>query len=326
MNFIWFQKKISRFYTKLIINNFKRLVFNSYYFLLEGFNRAYYENKKKRGLKKLKIKYPIIAPIRFNGVSFLIFLNSSGLLEDRLISKVGFEVCLLDLADYFIKEDTTIIDVGANLGIYSLYFSKKYTSCQVHSYEPVSSVFKSFKRSADINNLTNLHPYLLAVGSDCCETEIYAATEATYNKGLSSILNNFDLNETYIKEKINVISLDSHIKNYKKVSFIKIDVQGLEKNVLDGALEIIKRDNPVIIFEHSDLYFKVPSETRKHISDLLSLQSYEIYLIRSGENEFKYLFLEDIDFRNSSDNIDGDFIAIPRGLPAIEQINVQQKH
>ena len=89
--------------------------------------------------------------IRFNGVSFLIFLNSSGLLEDRLISKVGFEVCLLDLADYFIKEDTTIIDVGANLGIYSLYFSKKYTSCQVHSYEPVSSVFKSFKRSADIN-------------------------------------------------------------------------------------------------------------------------------------------------------------------------------
>ena len=232
MNFIWFKKKISRFYTKLIINNFKRLVFNSSYFLLEGFNRAYYENKKKRGLKKLKIKYPIIAPIRFNGVSFLIFLNSSGLLEDRLISKVGFEVCLLDLADYFIKEDTTI----------------------------------------------------------------------------------------------NVISLDSHIKNYKKVSFIKIDVQGLEKNVLDGALEIIKRDNPVIIFEHSDLYFKVPSETRIHISDLFSLQSYEIYLIRSGENEFKYLFLEDIDFRNSSDNIDGDFIAIPRGLLDIEQINVQQKH
>ena len=49
-------------------------------------------------------------------------------------------------------------------------------------------------------------------------------------------------------------------------------------------------------------------------------------LIRSGENEFKYLFLEDIDFRNSSDNIDGDFIAIPRGLLDIEQINVQQKH
>jgi len=49
MNFIWFQKKISRFYTKLIINNFKGLVFNSYYFLFEGFNRAYYENKKREG-------------------------------------------------------------------------------------------------------------------------------------------------------------------------------------------------------------------------------------------------------------------------------------
>ena len=216
-------------------------------------------------MKKLKIKYPILAPISINRVNYLIFLNSSGLLEDRLISKGDFEVSLLDLADYFIKEDTTIIDVGANIGIYSLYFSKKYPSCQVFSYEPVSSVFKSLKKSATINGLTNLNPYLLAVGSECSETEIYAATEATYNKGLSSIMKNFDLNETYVKEKINVIALDSHIKKYNRVSFIKIDVQGLEKNVLDGALKVIKRDNPVIIFEHSDLYFKDPSQVRKQI-------------------------------------------------------------
>ncbi len=57
MNFIWLKKRISRFYTKLIINNFKRLIFNSYYFVLEGFNRAYYENKKKRD-KKIKNQIP----------------------------------------------------------------------------------------------------------------------------------------------------------------------------------------------------------------------------------------------------------------------------
>ena len=175
-------------------------------------------------------------------------------------------------------------------------------------------MFKSFKKSIAINGLTNLNPYLLAVGSECTKTEINAATEASYNKGLSSIMNNFDLNETYVKEKINVITLDSHIKKYNKVSFIKIDVQGLEKNVLDGALEIIKRDNPVIIFEHSDFYFKVPLKIREHISELFSIQNYEVYLIRSGEREFKYLFLEAIDFRNSLNNVVGDYIAIPRGL------------
>ena len=71
---------------------------------------------------------------------------------------------------------------------------------------------------------------------------------------------------------------------------------------------------------------RFPQKPEKNIPELFSLNNYKIYLIRSGENEFKYLFLEDIGFRNSSDNIDGDFIAIPRGLPAIEQINVQQKH
>ena len=136
-------------------------------------------------------------------------------------------------------------------------------------------------------------------------------------------MKNFDLNETYVKEKINVITLDSHIKKYNRVSFIKIDVQGLEKNVLDGALKVIKRDNPVIIFEHSDLYFKDPSQVRKQISDLFSLQSYEIFLIRNGEKEFKYLFLEDVDFLGSSDNLDGDFIAIPTCLTDIGQFNVQ---
>ncbi len=119
---------------------------------------------------------------------------------------------------------------------------------------------------------------------------------------------------TYIKEKINIITLDSHIKKYNRVSFIKIDVQGLEKNVLEGATEIIKRDKPVIIFEHSDLYFKAPLEIRKQISDQFSLQSYEIYLVRSGEKAFKHLFLECIDFRNSLDFVDGDFVAIPRQL------------
>jgi hypothetical protein len=138
-------------------------------------------------LKQLQIKYPLISFVSFEGIHLLIDLESRGYFEDRLICEGNCETGLLDIARHFIKENSLVIDVGANLGFYSLYFAKKYPTCQVYGYEPVSYVFNSFYRSRELNKLSNLHPCNMAVGFTHAEMDIYAASKGTYNKGTSSI-------------------------------------------------------------------------------------------------------------------------------------------
>jgi len=93
MNIIWFKKKISRFYTKLILNNFKRVLYNSQYFILEIFKRSYCEYIKKRGLKKLKIKVDIYDP---HAIKKEVLKNFKIKLLDNIKSK--YDIIILAVA------------------------------------------------------------------------------------------------------------------------------------------------------------------------------------------------------------------------------------
>ena len=142
----YLKTKANRLYKKLIINNLRRVAFNLYYYFFDSFRVSYEEYIQKRGLKQLKVKYPTVAFVSFEEIYLLICLESGGYSENRLITEGNFETGMLEIARHFIKEDSLIIDVGANLGFYSLYFAKKYPTCQVYGYEPVSFVFNSFEK------------------------------------------------------------------------------------------------------------------------------------------------------------------------------------
>jgi hypothetical protein len=121
---------------------------------------------------------------------------------------------------------------------------------------------------------------------------------------LSSIKNNYDLDSTFEKEPIQVVSLDSHLKDETKVSLIKIDTQGYELNILIGAKETIRRCKPVILFEHEDEYYENPKATRIEIFKILSACNYKIF-VPSHNQVLKAINFEEIEYFN------GDVFAVP---------------
>jgi FkbM family methyltransferase len=300
---------LDRIISKLL-HNLKSLFFLLLYYGLEAPWQAYDNYTQKRSIKSLKIKYPIIDRICFKGVEFLIYFESKGIIEELILKEGSYEGDLITFADHFIEENTIIIDVGANIGFESLYFARKYPDNLVYSYEPTAIAYKCLSKSKAINNLENLKIFKLGVGEKSGQVEIHAATKGTYNKGLASIDSNFDLDNTFTKETIDIITLDDHVKENRRVSLIKIDVQGYEMKVLEGAVSLIEKDKPVIIYEHFEGYYSDPLKLRNKIENLFSLLDYELYLIRSKGGLRSHLFLEKINFK-SKNEINGDIVALP---------------
>ncbi len=302
-------KTIKRLTTKLI-GNLKSVLFHLIYYLLEVPWTAYNQYIQKRSLKNLGIRYPIINLIRFNKVNFFIYFENKGIIEEIILKEGSYEGNLLTLADRFIREKTIIVDVGANVGFESLYFAKKYPDNLVFSYEPASFAFECLNRSKEINHCDNLKIFKLGVGDKSGPLEINAPTQNSYNKGLAAIDDNFDLDDSFVKETIEIVTLDEHIKENQKISLIKIDVQGYEYQVLKGAVGLIEKNKPVIIFEHFDRYHAQPLEVRKKLNSIFSAMNYEFYLIRAGRFMRPHNFLEKIDIALAKE-INGDIVAIP---------------
>ncbi len=312
MSFLKSPNKLPRLFVK-ITNNLRSGLFQFFYYSIEIPWIYYNQYIDKINLKGTKPQYPIVAPVDFLGIKFLIYLKNRGSIEEYILLKGEYEKELLRVADTLVPADTTIIDIGANIGFLSLYWAKKFNNCQVFSYEPTAYAFECLKKSKELNRLDNLKIFKLAVGDDNCQGEVYSPTEKTYNTGLGSINFNADIegDQTYVKEKIDIVSLDEHIGMEKNVSLIKIDVQGTEVNVLKGALKLIEKDKPLIIIEIDDNYYERPLGKRQSIKALFAIDSYDFYRIKCGFAKRPYFFLEKIDI-GTPEQVNNDILMVPK--------------
>jgi len=150
--------------------------------------------------------------------------------------------------DHLFKSSVAI-DVGANIGNHSVYFSKFFS--KVISIEPNPFSFELLKLNAQLAIQKNIE--CLNIGaSDTKGNLIYSyADSANSGSVFLSPSNNSENNKNIVK----VDSLDNIFIN-EKISLIKIDVEGMELQVINGALEIIKKQMPFILFEQSKTNFK----------------------------------------------------------------------
>jgi|UniRef100_A0A6C0CWC6 FkbM family methyltransferase len=176
-------------------------------------------------------------------------------------------------------KNTNMIDLGGNIGTTTLLMSEVLSNnCKIFTFEPLYSDIL-LKNILD-NNLTDkvaLYPY--GVGNEIKTIKTKPVNLSnTYNYGgvhLSSILEDTD-----DSSKINIVPLDYF--NFENVSLIKIDVEGMEIQVLEGCLNLIRRCKPTIIIETHQL--NTLRET--YIFKELLLLGYDLYAIPEGHNDF----------------------------------------
>lgn len=142
----------------------------------------------------------------------------------------------IDWINSFEKEDT-LFDVGANVGIYSLYASKK--KIKIIAFEPALHNFKKLKKNIRINKANNCFAYSIALSNKNYKKNFYFDSNLS---GTSEKVSEDSFLKKKFFQKIQFSRLDTLIlqKRFKKPNHIKIDVDGNELNIIKGAKKILK--------------------------------------------------------------------------------------
>ena len=149
------------------------------------------------------------------------------------------------------KDYTVFLDIGANIGIYSILMAQKGLKC--HAFEPMPENYKAMLHNIRLNALENyIRSHNIALGSEDCSAEfIYEKI----NTGASRLATNSsdykgpkNSHITLISKvcRLDAISRELAISAREKV-LIKIDAEGMEHMILIGAIDFLKSHRNLLL-------------------------------------------------------------------------------
>jgi FkbM family methyltransferase len=202
---------------------------------------------------------------------YLYYLRFDSVLGKILhTKKIWWEIYMLKYFMKYYKKNTNVIDIGANIGSHTLLLSEIVSpNNKIYSFEPVYADI--VEKNVKANHLNNVVIFNEGVGKKNEEINIDIFNRnCPINFGKFSLINNYK-NPTSLskntlnkckpsKKNIKIVTLDS--KKLNNISLIKIDVEGMELDVLEGAIETIKNNRPTIFIEiwgkHKNKYLNHP--------------------------------------------------------------------
>lgn len=212
-----------------------------------------------------------------NGLSFFCVDH----MEALTIKEVVFE------NDYRIKKKRTpmtVIDIGANIGTFSVFAASLNKKNIVYSFEPSTKTYEQLRFNTSINEFTSqITPIKKAVYKKKTKLKLFK----TENSGMTSISNFRNTNNFEMVETTTLVDIFKENK-IRKCNFMKLDCEGAEYDILFNAPKSIFKKIDEIAMEYHDFEMNNRSFTlAKYLKDL----GYKVSLVRHNiENNIGYIY------------------------------------
>jgi len=218
-------------------------------------------------------KYELLTKIIFKKLPFFI---RPLILSDIVMTSPAWEPYIQDI--FISKKDDIVIDVGAHIGIYSIPIAIQVGELgKVLAFEPNPKNAMILKKNIELNKIKNITMFENAVSNKNRISNLTLSDDPM----LSMII---DGDEEVKKIEVKCITLDSIYEKLKlkKINWLKIDSEGSEIKVIEGAKAILEKFHPKIIVE-------VRKENENKLKELLNQNKYDVKYL-GGE----YFFAERI--------------------------------
>lgn len=186
----------------------------------------------------------------------------------RSIENYGeFSQLEVELFEQICKKNDTIIEVGANIGTHTQYFSNAVgDGGKVFAFEPQRILFQTLCANIALNSMTNVYTYQMALAEE--EKTIFLPSIDYSKSGNFGGINieNFEDGEAVTQKR-----LDSFIDKIQKLKLLKIDVEGMEEEVLRGSIKIIEKFKPILYVENDR------QEKSQSLIEFIESLGYEMY-------------------------------------------------
>ena len=233
--------------------------------------------------KKLALENTI-SPCKVFGMDFLFWHSRTRKLYD---DGIRTDVWEYGLDKFEFQEGDVIIDIGANIGIVSIYLAKKFPFIKIYAFEPVRQNYECILKNIELNNIEDgiITVENVAITGDRRKLNL---TVPIYNTGQSNIHNRYSSPIiSNIDPNVNSIKLDDVFLKYNisKCKLLKIDCEGAEYEILynTDAKNLEKCCNLISEF-HGNI------EEQKKLYDYCSKYISNIYYIENANEliEEKY--------------------------------------
>jgi len=191
---------------------------------------------------------------RGSQIEFDLSKGLDAFMYDALLRYGHYEKEVESILSHLITEDTTFVDVGANVGYFTILASELART--VYAFEPVPAAFERLSKNVSLNDLKNVLAFQCAVSKERTKLRLF---ESRISPGHDSTVKRFEHDKSFF---VDAVTLDETIEPSAGNVVMKVDVEGSEMDVLLGASRLIRsgRVSAIVVEWARGIY--------SHITDL----------------------------------------------------------
>lgn len=180
-------------------------------------------------------------------------------------SKLGFEI----------KDNDLVIDIGAHIGLFALFASKKCKTGNIYCYEPVKENYELLLKNLHDNNLTNVHCFNIAVSDSEQKVKLYLNSDQAGHSLYIESASFLEVQSTTLKKIMDKNKIE-------KCDFLKIDCEGAEYGIIESLPHqyLHKIDKMVIEYHFASSKSKLLVELLRKLES----NSFKVELVRYSED------------------------------------------
>jgi len=198
------------------------------------------------------------------------------------------EAAVVEVLEHEIHSGDTVIDIGSNIGYYVLLEARLVgPQGTVYAIEPVPENYELLCKNIELNGLTNVKPYLLAIGSHTGKEKLHLTHQSNCGVIMGSVPRSFNFEQrmnqigTGTEIEVNIMTLDDFIRQEGiDPDLIRMDVEGYEIAVIEGMKETLSTaENLKIEMELHYGHYDDPGTITRALREVFSSGFYQKYFV-----------------------------------------------